>query len=146
MPLAILRVERDDGLYLSTDPSLLDVSRICDWLATAYWVSSRSRVVIERSLENSVAYGVYTDSGSQIAMARATTDLATYAWISDVFVDSAWRGKGVGTWLMEGIVAHLRSLGIPRLVLATRDAHEVYRRVGFTPLLASDRWMEIDER
>jgi GNAT superfamily N-acetyltransferase len=79
-------------------------------------------------------------------MARATTDLATFAWICDVFVDAAWRAQGVGNWLMREIVAHLRSLGIPRQVLATRDAHEVYRRVGFSPLLVPERWMEIDER
>jgi GNAT superfamily N-acetyltransferase len=144
--LDIYRVERGDGLYLTTDPEALDIERICAWLDTAYWVSNRSREVIERSLANSVPYGVYTADGAQVAMARATTDMATFAWICDVFVDEAWRAKGVGSWLMRGVIGHLRSLGIPRQVLATRDAHEVYRRVGFSALLVPDRWMEIDER
>jgi GNAT superfamily N-acetyltransferase len=74
------------------------------------------------------------------------TDQATYAWICDVFIDAKARGLGLGTWLSRIIVEHLREQGVPRIVLATRDAHEVYRRAGFEDLAVPSRWLEIDLR
>jgi GNAT superfamily N-acetyltransferase len=137
---------RDDGLTLSDDRSRLDVDRICTWLATSYWASERDRPTIERSLLHSRPYGVYSPDGVQVALARAVTDDATFAWLADVFVDAAWRGKGVGTWLAGAVIEHLAQLGVLRAVLATRDAHEVYQRVGFYPVRAPSTWLEIDRR
>ena len=70
----------------------------------------------------------------------------TFAWICDVFVDENHRGRGLGTWLVESIAEDLSALGVQRFHLATRDAHEVYRRCGFVALKGADRWMEIDRR
>ena len=137
---------RDDGLILSDDATRLDLDRICAWLASSYWASDRDRAQIERSLAGSLSYGVYAPGGEQVALARATTDLATFAWIGDVIVDDAWRGKGIGTWMMRGVVQHLAGLGVARLVLATRDAHRVYEQVGFAPLHRPDFYMELDNR
>ena len=137
---------RDDGVFISDDPALLDVDRITQWLAVSYWANERDRATIERSIENSYALGAYMPDGEQVALARATTDYATFAWIGDVVVDDAWRGKGIGTWLVQTLVDELRSRGVPRFVLGTRDAHGVYERVGFGPLRVVDVWMEIDER
>jgi GNAT superfamily N-acetyltransferase len=137
---------RDDGLTLSDDAARLDLDRICAWLASSYWANERDRAQIERSLAGSLPYGVYAPGGEQVALARATTDRATFAWIGDVIVDEAWRGKGVGTWMMRGVVDHLTGLGVPRFVLATRDAHEVYERVGFALLERPDFFMDLDNR
>ncbi len=139
-------LERDDGLILSDDASRLDVDRICAWLATAYWADTRDRATIERSLVTSRPYGVYASDGTQVALARAVTDFAVIAWIGDVIVDPAWRGKGIGTWMMRGVVDDLVTRGVPRMLLATNDAHEVYRRVGFATLRRPQRWMERDTR
>jgi GNAT superfamily N-acetyltransferase len=139
-------VTRDDGLTISDDPSLLDIDRICEWLAASYWASDRDRATIERSIANSRPYGGYSPDVGQIALARVTTDLASFAWIGDVVVDEAWRGKGIGTWLMRAVVDHLTELGVPRLVLTTRDAHGVYERIGFGRLRVPATWMEIDTR
>jgi GNAT superfamily N-acetyltransferase len=141
-----LTLTRDDGLTLSDDATRLDLDRICSWLASSYWASDRDRAQIERSLAGSLPYGVYAPGGEQVALTRVTTDLATFAWIGDVIVDEAWRGKGIGTWMMRGVVEHLGELGVPRLVLATRDAHGVYEQVGFAPLLRPDYYMELDNR
>jgi predicted GNAT family acetyltransferase len=141
-----LTLERDDGLILSNDALRLDLDRICAWLATAYWADTRDRTTIERSLASSRPYGVYAPDGTQVALARAVTDLAVIAWIGDVIVDPAWRGKGIGTWMMRGVVDDLVAHGVPRIMLATNDAHEVYRRVGFTTLRWPERWMERDIR
>jgi len=139
-------LERDDGLILSDDKSRLDVDRICSWLATAYWADTRDRATVERSLATSRPYGVYASDGTQVALARAVTDFAVIAWIGDVIVDPAWRGKGIGTWMMRGVVDDLVARGVPRVLLATNDAHEVYRRVGFTALHRPERWMERGSR
>jgi predicted GNAT family acetyltransferase len=137
-------LERDDGLILTDDPSRLDVDRICGWLASAYWANTRARTTIERSLAASRPYGVYTPNGTQVALARVVTDFAAIAWIGDVIVDEAWRGKGIGTWMMRAVVDDLLTRGVERIILTTKDAHEVYRGVGFGPLRSPERWMEID--
>jgi GNAT superfamily N-acetyltransferase len=141
-----LEQHRDDGLTISDDRSRLDVDRICAWLAESYWANDRDRPTIERSLANSMPYGVYAPDGEHVALARVTTDLASFAWLADVVVDPAWRGKGIGTWLVATVVEHLRDCGVPRFMLATRDAHGVYERVGFTSLRVPEIWMEIDTR
>lgn len=139
-------VTRDDGLTLSDDRALLDIDRIHAWLAASYWANDRDRATVERSIRHSHPYGVYAPGGEQVALARATTDFTTYAWIGDVVVDEAWRGKGIGTWLMRVVVDHLTEMGVPRFTLATRDAHGVYERVGFAALRKPQLWMEIDRR
>lgn len=116
------------------------------WLAEeSYWAAGRPRDVVERSFAASLGLGVYDGEG-QVAVARAVTDGATFAWVCDVFVDAGHRGRGIGTWLMAAVTEHLQRQGVSRIVLATRDAHAVYAGVGFSPLAAPERWMEIDRR
>ena len=137
---------RRDGYVLTTDPSRVDFDRVHTWLSEeSYWAKGRERAVVERSIAGSRPYSVHDDAG-QAAFARAVTDGATFAWICDVFVDQQHRGRGLGTWLVESIVEDLTVAGVQRFVLATRDAHEIYRRCGFAPLEGAGRWMEIDER
>ncbi|UQX89269.1 GNAT family N-acetyltransferase [Jatrophihabitans telluris] len=138
--------ERDDGLRASDDKSQLDLDRIVAWLAASYWADERDRATIERSIEHSYVVGVYTPTGEHVALARATTDFASFAWIGDVVVHDDWRGKGIGTWLVRTLVDELRRRGVPRFVLGTRDAHGVYEKVGFGPLRVVEVWMEIDDR
>ena len=101
----------------------------------------------DRAIDGSRNYGVYrVESGEQVAFARVVTDGATYAWVCDVFVDDAVRGMGIGTALMAGLLADLEPLGLRRTVLATRDAHEVYAKVGFEPLPNPERWMSLEPK
>ncbi len=137
---------RDDGLVLSDDPDRIDLDRVVEWLGASYWAADRSRETISRSIANSRVFGVYTEAGRQIALTRATTDLASFAWIGDVVVDEAWRGRGIGRWLVGTALTHLRELGVPRFVLATRDAHGVYAALGFEALRIPQLWMELDLR
>lgn len=141
-----MELQREDGLTISDDRGRLDLDRVCAWLATSYWAGDRERAMVERSMQNSMPFGVYAPSGEQIALARAITDTASFAWLADVVVDEAWRGRGVGTWLVQSVVEHLRERGVPRFLLATRDAHGVYERIGFGPLRVPQLWMEIDTR
>ena len=81
-----------------------------------------------------------------MALTRATTDRVSFCWIGDVFVDESVRGIGIGSWLVGAVVEHQKSLGVPRFMLATRDAHEVYRRLGFEPLQVPAIYLEVDDR
>lgn len=137
---------RADGFVISDDRSRLDVDRIVAWLESAYWATGRSRTAVERSIENSATYGLYDPSGQQLAVTRAVTDFATFCWIGDVFVDESARGLGLGSWLVGTVLEHQRSSGVPRFLLGTRDAHQVYERLGFEPLRVPSIYLELDER
>ncbi|ARF58960.1 GNAT family N-acetyltransferase [Streptomyces gilvosporeus] len=126
---------REDGYELSTDPDRLDVVLVHRWLSTdAYWALGRSRETVERSVRGSLNFAVHDAAGAQVAYARVVTDGATFGWLCDVYVAPAHRGKGLGTWMVGAVRDHLAPYGLPRVLLATRDAHEVYSKVGFTSL------------
>lgn len=135
-----------DGLVLSDNEALLDLAKIHHWLSVeSWWAKGREFDLMTRAFENSFPIGVY-ENGTQVAVARIVSDTATFAWLCDVFVDSQYRGRGIGTWLAEASVAWAEQNGIKRIILATRDAHDVYSRVGFEPLTNPERWMAIDKR
>jgi GNAT superfamily N-acetyltransferase len=136
-----LEIHKND-LTLSTDSRRLDLDAICTLLAGVFWAEHRSRTTIRRSLEHSLVFGVY-DGDRQVAMARVISDFATFAWVDDVIVQEDYRGRGIGKWLMEAILAHPDLKGLRRWALVTRDAHNLYQLVGFTPLQKPERWMEI---
>ena len=139
--------ERQRGDYsLSNEAARVDVARVHRWLCDeSYWAAGRAFEVVARSIQESRPYSVFAD-GEQVGFVRAVTDGATFAWVCDVFVDSGHRGRGLGGWLVDSLVEDLSAEGVPRFLLATRDAQEVYRRSGFTPVEGPGRFMEIDRR
>jgi GNAT superfamily N-acetyltransferase len=140
----VLTITNADGYTLTTDPGRLDLDRVHTWLSTdAYWALGRSRGVVERAFGESLAFGVYRPDGVQVAVARAVTDAATFAWLCDVYVDRAERGRGLGTWMVGAARDELAAQGLRRILLATADAHGVYAKLGFSPLIDTDRWMEL---
>lgn len=127
---------------ISTDQARLDLNLIHDFLTnSSYWAVGRSFETVKRSIENSLSFGLY-ESEKQIGFARIVTDYATFAWVADVFILEEARGRGLGTWLMEVILSHPELQGFRRWSLATKDAHEIYRRFGFSELKRPERWME----
>jgi len=127
---------------ISTDPRRLDVDRIVRWLnEESYWAGGRPRGIIERSIEHSLAFGAY-QVGEQVGFARVVTDRATFAWLCDVFVDEAHRGRGVGKLLVQAATEHPDVRGLRLMLLATRDAQGLYERYGgFHVLQTPERWM-----
>jgi len=133
---------RRDEYTISTDRERLNASLIHNFLSNrAYWARGRSLEVVKRAIEHSLNFGVYKD-GEQIGFARVVTDYATFAWLADVFILDEYRGRGLSKWLIEVIVSHQQLQGFRRWVLATKDAHELYRRFGFAELNEPVRWME----
>ncbi|MBV7695429.1 GNAT family N-acetyltransferase [Streptomyces sp. TRM70350] len=134
-----------EGYEISTDSDRIDAERVHRWLSTdAYWAIGRPREQQDRAVAGSLNFGVYaTVSGEQVAYARVVTDLATFAWLCDVYVDPSVRGKGIGTALVEAVREHLRPHGLRRILLATHDAHGVYEKLGFAPLARPEEWMAL---
>lgn len=127
---------------ISTDPTRLDIALIHAYLShESYWGHGRSRALVERSIANSLAFGVYR-AARQVGFARVITDYATFAYLADVFILADERGQGLGKWLVATIDQHPDLQGLRRWLLATRDAHGLYRQVGFSPLARPEGWME----
>ncbi|HET6645732.1 MAG TPA: GNAT family N-acetyltransferase [Pyrinomonadaceae bacterium] len=127
---------------ISTDPKQLDITVIHKYLSTdSYWAQGRKVDTVKRSIENSLNFGLYK-AEQQIGFARVVTDYATFAWLADVFVLDTYRGRGLGKWLVEVILSHPDLQRFRRWVLATKDAHELYRQFGFIELKRPERWME----
>lgn len=133
-------------MEISTDPTRLDLDVIHGFLARAYWSRGIPRAVVERSLRHSLCFGAYDGAapgGAQVGFARVVTDYATFALISDVFVLESHRGRGIAKLLMRAILAHPGLQGLRRWMLATHDAHGLYRQFGFTPVARPEIHMEI---
>ncbi|MGI8910160.1 MAG: GNAT family N-acetyltransferase [Rubrobacteraceae bacterium] len=130
------------GAYLiSTDDSRLDLAVVHDFLKSSYWAAGVPQEVVWRSVEGSLAFGVYRGD-EQAGFARVVTDHATFAYLADVFILEPHRGLGLGKWLMEVILSHPELQGMRRWMLATRDAHALYREYGFAELERPGIFME----
>jgi GNAT superfamily N-acetyltransferase len=134
--------ENDDPFEISTDRERVDVGNVYAYLSeVVYWAKGRTRATVEKSIANSFCFGVVAGE-RQVGFARVVTDYATFAWLCDVFVDEAYRGQGLGKRLIEAAVAHPDLQGMRNFILATRDAHDLYRRYGGFELLTNpERWM-----
>lgn len=131
-----------EEFVISTDPARLEIEVIHHFLVTeSYWANTRTLAQTVRAIENSICFGLY-GGGRQIGFARVVTDKTTFAYLGDVFVIDEFRGRGMSKWLMETIISHPELQGLRRWVLATRDAHELYRKYGFAQLRFPERWME----
>jgi GNAT superfamily N-acetyltransferase len=128
---------------ISTDPARLDVALIHRWLTEeSYWAKGVPREVVARSIAHSLNFAAFDGKGAQVAFARVVTDKATFAYLADVFVLEDHRGNGLSKRLMETILAHPELQGLRRWMLATRDAHSLYEKFGFTPPKVAGRVME----
>jgi GNAT superfamily N-acetyltransferase len=131
-----------EGYLISDDPALLDVGAIQAYLTRSYWAAGIRREAVERSLQHSLAVGVYTAAGAQVGLARVVTDYSTFAWLCDVYVLEEHRGKGLSKAVMRAVVSHPKLQDLRRMRLGTRDAHGLYEQFGFKPLPEPQNQME----
>ena len=138
---------------ISTDPMRLDVTVIHAFLTQSYWSPGIPRAVVERAISNSLCFGLYHKAErvapgakaqtEQVGFARVITDKATFAYLADVFILDAHRGRGLSKWLVQIIKVHQDLQGLRRFLLATRDAHRLYQQFEFRELSNPSSMMEI---
>jgi GNAT superfamily N-acetyltransferase len=132
-----------DRIEVSTDPGRLDRELVHRFLSRdSYWALGIARERVDRAIDGSLPFGLY-DDGVQVGFARAVTDGATFAWIADVFVVGSHRGRGLGRRLLETVFAHPDVTNARNVLLATADAHDLYARFGFRPLMQPERWLSL---
>lgn len=132
-----------DGYRLGFAPQDIDARAAHAFLRGAYWCEGIPLAVVERSIANSLCIALHADGEGQVGFARVVTDRATFAYLCDVYVLDAHRGRGLATWMLEALFAHADLQGLRRFMLFTRDAHAVYTGHGFVPLATPQRGMEI---
>ncbi|WP_313269900.1 GNAT family N-acetyltransferase [Epilithonimonas vandammei] len=129
--------------YISTDKSKMDIEIIHKYLSEeSYWAKGISKEIVEKSVANSFCFGVFYHD-RQIGFAKVITDFTTIAYLGDVFILDKFRGLGLSKLLMETIMHHPELQGLRRWILLTADAHELYRKFGWSNINDSSRWMEV---
>ena len=131
-----------NNFAISADSEKLDLDFIHNYLCNqSYWAQGRKRDVVEKSIQNSLCFGVY-EGEKQVGFARLVTDYVTFAWLCDVFIADSHQGQGLGKWLIECVVDHPKVQGVKCILLATSDAHDLYRKYGgFESLRVPEKWM-----
>jgi N-acetylglutamate synthase-like GNAT family acetyltransferase len=133
---------RRGRLLVTTDRRRIDIDAALELLRTTFWGRDMSREVLARAIQNSVCFALFDDQ-ALVAFGRIVSDLATYAYWTDVVVSATHRGRGLGLWLSECMLAHPELQGLRRVALLTRDAADLYTKVGFTegagPLVYMER-------
>jgi len=131
------------GYKISSDTKQMDLSVIHGYLSGSYWAKGVPLSTMQTAVNNSFCFGIFTDEGQQVAFARMITDYATSAYLADVFVLSEHRGKGLSKWLIQTIVDDPKLQGLRRMLLATSDAHNLYKKFGFSALASPELFMEL---
>jgi len=133
-----------DGYEISTDPARLDIAAMHAYLTRSYWSPGIPRDVVERAARHSLCFGIYEKTGGrQVGLTRVVTDYATFAYLCDVYVLEDHRGRGLSKWMMRAVMSHPALTGARRAMLATRDAHGLYRQFRFQDVGTSQTLMEI---
>lgn len=136
-----------DGFLISTDKSKLDLKMIQRYLSRSYWAKNRPLKITKLSIKNSLCFGLYKKDPLnkkmiQIGFARVVTDSSTFAYLADVFILEDYRGTGLSKWMMEVIMNYGELQDLRRWFLATKDAHGLYEKFGFTNLKNPGNLME----
>jgi len=135
------------GTYnISNDKAKLDMEMVHDFLSReAYWSKGIPMEKVKESVAHSLCFGVYEED-RQVGFARVISDYTTMAYLGDVFILPAYRGKGLSKMLMNSIMQHPSLQGLRRWILLTGDAHGLYSQFGWSSIADPVRWMEIHDR
>lgn len=131
-----------NSIDVTDDPARIDFDLAYRWLQDTYWGAVTSRETFDRAVANCFCVAAFVD-GEQRGFARAVTDYATFAWVSDVVVAADARGQGIGRAMVSYMLAHPRLQGLRRWNLNTRDAQGVYAPLGFKTVTEPSAYMEL---
>lgn len=130
------------GFSITTQLNEMDLHAVHDFISRTYWAEGIPADTLQKALAHSLCFGVLTQDGKQVGFARAITDRATFAYLADVYVLEDYRGLGLSKWLMETVMEHPDLQGLRRMMLATRDAHGLYSKFGFEPVMDATPLMQ----
>ena len=117
---------------LDDDRARLDMDRIVSWLSQSYWARSQSEAAVRRSWDAARVTLALYHGDEMNGCCRAITDFTRFAYLSDVYLEPAHRGRGLGRWLAQTMIDHPEIQRV-RWVLHTADAHSLYSQLGFLP-------------
>jgi len=118
-----------DEFVISDDRSRVQVGVVAELLAKTLWGHRRPRAVVEKLIQTSMCFSLLLQQ-EQIGFARVVTDFAVFSWLSDVVINDAYRGRGLGRWLIGCILEHPQISGT-QFVLQTTEAAGLYKKIGF---------------
>ncbi len=137
------------GFSISTNKEYLDLTLIHTFLSQeAYWSKGIPKQIVKKAIENSpLCFGVFKGEVGknvieQVGFARVISDLATYAYLCDVFILQDYRKLGLSKWLMGIITNHSELQVVRRFMLATNDAHSLYNQYGFEQIVNPELFMQ----
>lgn len=138
------KIEPIKGYRISTDKKKMNAKIIHQYLSEeSYWAKNISLPLVKKIIANSFCIGLFDAQKKQVGFARVVTDYATFAYLADVFVLEAHRGKGLSKWMVKTLHAQSKLQGLRRWMLATRDAHGLYKQLGWQPVDDPSRLMQI---
>lgn len=132
-----------EGFRVSNKVSEFDIDVIHEFISNSYWAKSMPKALLVSAIENSLCFGVFSNDNKQVAFARVITDKATFAYLADVFVVEAHRGRGLSKYMIDHILMQPELQGLRRIMLATADAHTLYEQFGFKPIQQPEMFMEV---
>lgn len=136
-----MQKEKNDFVF-TDEKQKMDPILIHQFLTNeSYWSKGITLEKVKRSMEHSLCFGIFYNN-EQIGFARVITDYVRMAYLADVFILPAFRGKGLGKWMMENILVYPDFSEIKKWLLGTADAHGLYKQFGFTALAHPERFME----
>jgi GNAT superfamily N-acetyltransferase len=122
----------------------MNFDRVTEMLSNSYWVSGIKLDEVLKSAANSaLLVGAFTKDSIQIGYARVISDKSRFAYILDVYVEENYRRAGIGQAMMKYILNHPDLADVYQWLLITKDAHEVYKKVGFDIIKRPNDWMEV---
>lgn len=133
---------KKDDFCITTDFKKIDIDVVSSLLGQSYWANSRKKDVIIKSLQNSLCFSLF-HMDKQIGLVRVITDYATFAYLCDVIIDEEYRHKGLGVWIFECVFKYPDLQDLRRWFLATKDAHEFYKKFGFKNISNPEKFMEV---
>ena len=137
-----MTIEKDE-FTISTDREKLDLHFIHDFLSgQSYWLPGVPFERVQKAADHSLNFGLYYQD-KQIGYARIVTDFTRIAYLADVFITDAYRGRGLSKWLIQVIMDHPDLQHLSRWMLNTRDAHGLYEQFGWTRPIKPETYLEI---
>lgn len=120
----------------------MDFQTIYDFITNSYWAEGIPQETLIKGLQNSLCFAALTEENKTVGFARVITDKATFGYLADVFVLPRYRGQGISRQLMDAVMAHSDLQGLRRFMLATKDAHGLYSKYGFSPVADASMLMQ----